>query len=586
MAFTLQFKNKWYIIAVPLHSNTLCRKQKKELLEIDWKDTRIILPKDAPKNYENLLLKNKGTQQQKIEIKSIFNELPLVVLKLQQPESDRSAGILLPIFSLPSDFGIGDFGPEAKEFADFLFQSGQKYWQLLPLSPVEAQNQYSPYSSNSSMAGNILFISPQLLVDDDFLTIDDLKKLAIENTNQVNYKEAERIKYQLYDKAWLNFKVASTPYLQKEFRTFCQEEGYWLNDYALYIALKQCYKSKPWYEWPDEFKRKKVKTIASFINKNADELEKTKWLQFIFTRQWKALKCYCNERDILLFGDLPFYISYDSADVWSHPDIFSLDGNLAVKFSAGVPPDYFNSNGQLWGMPIFNWNKLKEHNFDWWIQRVKKNLQFFDLLRLDHFRAFSSYWAVPEGETTAINGTWETAPGKAFFQILRNELGGLPFIAEDLGNIDEMVYNLRDDFGLPGMKVLQFAFGDDMPTSPHIPHHYQQNFVVYTGTHDNNTTKGWYRHDIDKKTRNCIKKYAGKKVNENNINETLIRLAMASVAKIVIIPLQDWLDLNESARMNMPATTQKNWLWRLKTKDLHRLSEKKIRKLLQFYSRL
>ncbi|MGZ3874135.1 MAG: 4-alpha-glucanotransferase, partial [Mucilaginibacter sp.] len=315
-------------------------------------------------------------------------------------------------------------------------------------------------------------------------------------------------------------------------------------------------------------------------------IEKTQWLQFIFNRQWLSLKKHCNQLDIQLFGDLPFYVGYDSVDVWSHPELFSLRENLDMERVAGVPPDYFNSNGQLWGMPVFRWDKLKDQHYQWWVQRIKKNRELFDLLRLDHFRAFSSYWAVPSTEDTAINGTWEKGPGRELFDTLRNELGDLPFVAEDLGDIDDAVYQLRDGLGFPGMKVLQFAFGNNLAASPHIPHNYTPNHVAYTGTHDNNTLQGWFQKEAGSAELANLNKYTGLTMNRKNLNKTLISMAESSVAKITIVPLQDLLNLDESARMNTPAATAGNWAWRLTATGLKKLPAKQLQKWVKKYNRL
>jgi len=574
-AFARSYKLTWYITVVPLNLSGISIS--------DWEDTRIIIPEDAPEKFENLVSKTSGKHQQELLVKDLFTTIPFAFLKFEQPDSGRGSGILMHITSLPSKFNIGDFGPGAKAFADMLYQSYQKYWQLLPLSPVDKNSQYSPYSSYSSMGGNVLLLSPELLARDGLLDIDEY---VLPDTNKVDYKQASTIKQVIFNKAWANFKDISSDFFHNKFIEFCKAEARWLDDYALYVVLKHQYKNKPWYKWPDEFKLRDKAALKDFVQNNADAIDKEKWLQYQFAKQWASLKSYCNKLDIQLFGDLPFYVSYDSVDVWAHPKLFSLDENGNMTQVAGVPPDYFAADGQLWGMPVFRWDKLKEQNYDWWVQRIRKNLERFDLLRLDHFRAFSSYWAVPASEKTAVNGKWERSPGTHLFNILKKEFGKLPFVAEDLGDIDDKVYELRDQFGLPGMGVLQFAFGGENAATPHLPQNYTVNSVAYTGTHDNNTTKGWYNKEAGKSALKHLKNYTGSAIKEKSINKLFIRMAMASVAKIVIVPMQDVLGLDESSRMNTPAATEGNWLWRcdepaIKPKDI-----KLLHKWTKIYNRI
>jgi 4-alpha-glucanotransferase len=483
----------------------------------------------------------------------------------------RSAGILMHLTSLPSSFGIGDIGPLANGFADFLYRSKQCYWQILPITSIVKEQTFSPYSPVSSIAGNIWLISPERLAEDGLLTKQDLSSSRVPSTHKVDYEKVILLKSKIFEKAYGNFHSKK----QEPFEAFCHREAWWLDDYALYVILKEHFKDKPWYQWPREFKDRELKTLLSFATQHEAQLLKVKWLQYIFFRQWKSLKTYCNELNIQIIGDLPFYISHDSVDVWSKPGLFALNKNGSVANVAGVPPDYFNENGQLWGMPVYQWDELKDQRYDWWIKRIRKNLETADLIRLDHFRAFSEYWSVPAKEKTAINGEWKSGPGVSFFTVLQQEFGNLPFIAEDLGDISDPVYRLRDQFHLPGMKVLQFAVGDNLAESDHIPHNFSENFFAYTGTHDNNTTRGWYRKELKPKDRKQIEIYNGSAVTETNIHFVLSRMAYASVAKTVIIPLQDILGLDENARMNTPASTTKNWMWRVTehqiTKDVENL---------------
>lgn len=497
----------------------------------------------------------------------------------------RSAGVLMHITSLPSAFGAGDLGPEARRFAEFLHQSGQRYWQILPLSPTAEDQYYSPYSSVSSMAGNPLLISPELMVEDEMLTQQDLKKFYVVNNGTANFREAALVREVLFEKGYRNFLASSQMY--PGFRDFCRRESHWLDDFALYTVLKALHEEKPWYEWPASYRNRQPKALSDINRFHYDRINKQKWLQYIFYKQWKNLKAFCSDLNVQLFGDLPFYVSYDSTDVWAHPEIFKLDQRRNIKGMAGVPPDYFNSKGQLWGMPVFRWDVLKNSQYTWWVDRVRKNFELFDLLRLDHFRAFVAFWEVPAGEKTAANGKWRRGPGLEFFRVLQEKLGRLQIVAEDLGDVDAAVYALREELQFPGMKVLQFAFGENMTTSDYIPHNFTPNFVVYTGTHDNNTTVGWWLKDTGHEVRANLKQYVDELgISQNNIHDVLGKMAFASVAKIVIIPLQDVLGLDESARMNRPASVKNNWVWRLRPGQLTNAARNKLFRWSRLYNRI
>jgi 4-alpha-glucanotransferase len=493
----------------------------------------------------------------------------------------RAAGILMPLTSLPSAYGIGDMGPLANSFADFLYRCRQRYWQILPVTSIEKEQGYSPYSPASSVAGNIWLISPELLAEDGLLTKDELSSFQAHSTDHVDYEKVVTLKNGIFEKAYTNFRSKK----QEPFEAFCHREAWWLDDYALYRTLKEHFKDNPWHQWPEDYKTRKLKSLLSFTVKHEAQIIKEKWLQYIFFKQWKSLKTYCNELNIELIGDLPFYISHDSVDVWSKSTLFALNKDGSVASAAGVPPDYFNANGQLWGMPVYRWEELKEQRYDWWVKRIRKNLETADILRLDHFRAFSEYWSVPAKEKTAIHGEWKSGPGASLFTVLQQEFGRLPFIAEDLGDISESVYKLRDQFHLPGMKVIQFAIGDNLAQSDHSPHNFSENFIVYTGTHDNNTTRGWYRHELKAADQKQIEAYTGSPVTETNVHLVLSRLAYASVAKTVILPLQDVLGLDEKSRMNTPASVEKNWMWQLKEEQLTPDKETLLREWTTLYGR-
>ncbi len=587
LAFARNLDKTWYIVVVPLGLAAVCKEQNVDFKGIDWKHTRIMLPKEAPAEWKNLLDNSAGAvKQDAVEVGELFVSQPYAFLKMEQKKPERNAGVLMHITSLPSPFGIGDLGPEAIAFANFLYKSKQQFWQLLPLNPSGPAQSYSPYSSVSSIAGNTLLISPELLLKDGLLEKKELKKLHLVKTEKVNFAEAKQVKDVIFEQAYENFCDGGFEVLKKEFDGFVEVQSFWLEDFALYTVLKQHYQNSAWYDWPEPHKKRDEKALEQFSAENQKLLQKEKWLQFIFFKQWKALKDLCHKRSIQLLGDLPFYISYDSVDVWANPDIFSLDKNGNMLGVAGVPPDYFNADGQLWGMPVFRWDVLKVNNYAWWVQRIRKNMELFDMLRLDHFRAFSNYWEVPAAEKTAINGEWKTGPGNDFFNVLQKELGKLPFVAEDLGEITEEVYSLRDEFRFPGMKVLQFAFGEDMPTSVHIPHNYPQNCFAYTGTHDNNTITGWFENDADQQSIKNLKQYVNIKVRAENVNWVLIKLAYSSVAKTVIIPIQDILGLDEKARMNTPASAEKNWNWRIQPGTINKVLQKKLRKIVTFYNRV
>lgn len=505
------------------------------------------------------------------------------VLRPGTLEKLRDAGILLHITSLPSPFGIGDLGAEARDFVDFLARSKQTYWQMLPLNPVSRDQHYSPYSSCSSMAGNPLLISPEILEGSGLLKNSDLSAHRTASGEQVDFEKAYETRKLLLKKAAGNF--FKNQKLKPKFKNFCRREAYWLNDFALYQALKEHHDNKPWFEWPDEFKMRSPVSLRRFSRISAEYCRNIMWEQFIFSEQWSNLKSYANSAGVLLFGDLPFYVSYDSSDVWANREIFNVDKQGLMTGVAGVPPDYFNNNGQLWGMPTFRWNILEKQNYDWWIKRLQKNMQMFDVLRLDHFRAFANYWEVSAGQPTAKHGKWKQGPGTHFFKTVKSVLGDVKFVAEDLGDVDKNVFQLRDDYALPGMKILQFAFGATMSDSDYIPHNYTSNFVAYTGTHDNNTTVGWFTKDIKTRERRHISSYIGKIVNKKNIHVELSRLAYASVARTVVLPLQDVLGVDQSGRMNTPATTVNNWKWRFRKNALTQAIENRLASWAALYKR-
>lgn len=470
----------------------------------------------------------------------------------------RSSGILLHPTSFPSRFGIGDLGLEAYRFIDFLKDSYQQYWQVLPLSPTGYGN--SPYMSYSAMAGNPLLISPEKLLDEGLLTAADFANLPAFPTDKVNFDQVVPLKVELLKKACENFKAKATPTQQQAFTVFCNSKAYWLDNYALFMALKDAQNSASWNTWESDLAKRTPEALERAQRQLAGEIFYYKFVQYEFFRQWSELKTYANTHGIDIIGDIPIYVAHDSADVWANPAIFCLDEKTGEAAQmAGVPPDYFSATGQLWGNPVYNWEALQAQDFKWWVQRFEAMLDYVDIIRIDHFRGFEAFWSVAQGEETAINGEWVLAPGDTFFEVIKQKLGKLPVLAEDLGVITPEVEALRDKFEFPGMKVLQFAFGSD-PENPFLPFNYVRNAVVYTGTHDNDTTIGWFHTANDQEKRNLLL-YLGC-FSPEGIHWDLIRLALSSIANQAIIPLQDILGLGTEARMNFPSIAEGNWEWR------------------------
>lgn len=493
----------------------------------------------------------------------------------------RCSGVLLHPTCLPSPYGIGDLGESAYRFVDFLYHSGQKLWQVLPLGPTGYGN--SPYMSYSAIAGNPYLISPEILQEMGLLTAEELADVPAFPTDRVDFERVMPYKMQLLRRAFERFRACDQ--LAKKFAEFCHAEKDWLEDYALFMALQQKYPDQTWNYWETAIAQRHPQAIARQRELLHSEVQFHQFLQFQFFQQWLKLKEYANQRHIQIIGDIPIYVSHHSVDVWVNPQNFMLNpSDGSVAWMAGVPPDYFSPTGQLWGNPVYNWAYLQETNFAWWIQRFRFLRRFVDLIRIDHFRGFEAFWQVPAGETTAVKGEWRKAPGKALFQTLVQELGELPILAEDLGVITPEVEELRDRFGFPGMRVLLFAFngGSD---NIHLPHHFVPNSVVYTGTHDNDTAVGWWQRASRSEKQFFYRYLTGYAVGEE-INWAVIRLALASVSNLAIIPLQDILGLDNSARMNTPATIEGNWEWRLASLDLltDQISDR-LRELTHLYSR-
>lgn len=495
----------------------------------------------------------------------------------------RGSGILLHITSLPSPYGIGDFGPDAYRFVDFLSASGQGFWQILPLNPTSVVLGNSPYSSYSAFAGNHILISPDILIEDGLLLMSDIKAHVSIPAGRVDYRAVAEFKEKILLRAYDNFR--KKPGLKDEFEDFCRNNSFWLDDYTLFVALKEKFNGIAWSGWPDDLKHRKDKTLKSWNKTLNDRISMEKFFQYIFFRQWSALKGYCNEKNIKIIGDIPIYVIFDSSDVWANPEMFKLDREMRPMFVAGVPPDYYSKTGQLWGNPVYRWDVLKESGYSWWLKRIGQNVRLYDVVRLDHFRGFVAYWEVSAGSETAASGRWVEAPAGDFFKIVCGSFPGIPIIAEDLGIITPDVDEIKDLFGFPGMKLLMFAFGDDLPLNPYIPHNYSRNCVVYTGTHDNNTVKGWFESETSPEDRERLFKYLGREVSADIIHIELMRLAMMSVANLAIIPMQDILGLGHESRMNLPATSKRNWEWRMMKEQITPELIKQLSGMTELYGR-
>jgi 4-alpha-glucanotransferase len=495
----------------------------------------------------------------------------------------RGSGILLYVTSLPSPFGIGDLGPWAFRFVDFLEETKQRYWQILPLNPTNLKYGNSPYHSNSVFAGETLLISPELLVQDGLLDQKDLELCVDFPKERVDYPGVISYKNRLFQQAFARFKKTQRT---DEYERFCQENIFWLEDYALFTAISANLPKQHWIDWPVDLLNRVPEAVQRAKESCFESYEKAKFLQYLFWKQWMSLQDYCRQKGIRIIGDIPIYPVYDSADLWVYPELFNLDENRRPITVAGVPPDYFSETGQLWGNPVYRWDILKDRSYDWWIHRFRHNLTLYDLVRVDHFRGFVGYWEVPAHEKNAVNGNWSKAPAEDFFNRLLAEIPNAPIIAEDLGTITPDVKEILDHFEFPGMKVLLFAFSDDLATNPYVPHNHVENCVVYTGTHDNNTVLGWFQKEASPEDKKRISMYLGRDPAEADIHWELIRLGMMSVARIALFPMQDILGLGEEARMNRPGTRKGNWQWRFSTDQLTPVVKEKLREMTKSYGRV
>ena len=505
---------------------------------------------------------------------------------------DRRCGVLLPVASLPSPYGIGCFSKEAYEFVDFLKEAGQTYWQILPLGQTGYGD--SPYQSFSTFAGNPYFIDPESLIQTGYIDREGAERFDFgKEPRTVDYEKIYRSRYAFLRRAYANSpfclrpcgKWAEDEYdgVRKEFEDFRAENSDWLPDFALFSAVKEHYDGLMFMVWPEDIRLRKKDAMDHYRTMLDEEVRFYEFLQYLFAAQWKKLKDYANGKGIRIIGDIPIYVAFDSADTWSHPELFEFDEKGFPTVVSGVPPDAFSAAGQLWGNPIYRWEYHKKTGYEWWIRRLEQMFRLYDVVRIDHFRGFDEYWAIPYGNTTAMEGKWCKGPGYELFAAVKEKLGKQDIIAEDLGYLTKSVLRLVKKTGYPGMKVLQFAFDGDADNA-YLPHNYPTNAVVYTGTHDNDTTRGWFT-TADRKQRRFIKKYVDIR-SSRTATWDMIRLAMRSVANTAIIPIQDYLDIGSAGRINTPSTVGGNWCWRLLPGELTPELAASMKEFAEIYGRI
>lgn len=496
---------------------------------------------------------------------------------------ERSAGVIMHIASLPGKFGIGTFGKEAYEYVEFLYKSGMRYWQILPLGQTGYGD--SPYQSFSAFAGNPYFIDFDILKDEGILSkAEYINENYGDNEEYIDYGLLFNIKYIVLRRAYENFKKSHNFLLKEYFESFKEENNWWLDNYSLYMAVKGKFNLASWQEWDDDIKKRRPEAIELYRNELSDEIEFWSFIQFLFFKQWNELKSYANEKGIKIIGDMPIYVAEDSADVWSNPEAYLIYEETLKPISiAGCPPDAFSETGQLWGNPLYDWNYMEKTGYKWWIKRVEESLKIYDVVRIDHFRGFESYWEIPYGDTTAINGEWVKGPGIKLFNAIKESLGEINVIAEDLGFLTKEVKEFLEETGFPGMKVLQFAF-DEREESNYLPHTYTNNCIAYTGTHDNDTFRGWFELTGNKSDVKYCKEYLAL-TEEEGYNWGFIRGAWASVADVSIALMQDFLNLGNETRVNFPSTLGGNWKWRIKEGSYNTELADKIYKYTKMYGR-
>ncbi len=492
---------------------------------------------------------------------------------------ERSSGILLHPTSLPGKYGIGTIGKEAYFFVNFLKATKQKLWQILPIGPSGMGN--CPYQNISAFAGNPLLIDLELLMEEGLLNETDFETDYLFSDLEAEFDKAAAFKYPLLKKAYKTFFSQSDNPKIEAYKLFCSKNKEWLKDFSLYMAIKEHFDQKPWFEWEETLRNRSSKVLKDYSILLKDEIQYHRFVQYLFYSQWNKLKAYANKANVQIIGDIPIFVAHDSADVWANPELFQLDKNNNPLCISGVPPDFFSKTGQLWGNPLYDWQNSRKKLYKWWVKRFNHLYKMVDIVRIDHFIGFVRYWKVPFGEQTAINGKWEKGPGIDFFKHVRKKSGSYPIIVEDLGATTKEVFKLRDQLGFPGMKILQFAFGSDGGNG-FLPHLYIPNSVVYTGTHDNDTLIGWHK-TLNRNERKFIKNYIDCK--ETNINWDMIRLAWSSVAVFAITPLQDVLSLGSEARMNTPGTNLNNWKWRYESNQITRNIKFDLKKITKLYAR-
>jgi 4-alpha-glucanotransferase len=491
----------------------------------------------------------------------------------------RASGILLHPTSLPGKYGIGDIGPQAHEWLDFLARSGCTLWQVLPLGPTGYGD--SPYQCFSAFAGNPYLISPEALLSEDLLHSDDLAELPDFPPGQVDFGTLIPWKLGVLDRSYQRFKSLASPALRQAFYDFQEAQATWLIDFALFMALKEAHAGRPWTTWEPPLRNREEKALSEARQKYEVDIRRQMYRQFLFFRQWSGLHAHAGDLGIRIIGDLPIFVAHDSADVWAHPELFFLDNKGVPTVQAGVPPDYFSPTGQLWGNPLYRWEVHAANGYAWWLERISAVLSTVDIVRIDHFRGFAGYWEVPQNAKTAENGRWVPGPGPSFFQTVQNALGALPIIAEDLGVITPDVVALREQFDLPGMKILQFAFGGG-PNDPYLPHNFPPQCVVYTGTHDNDTSCGWYER-VSSQENDFFRRYFAR--DGKDVSWDMIRGAWSSVAVFALAPMQDFLSLGNEARMNQPGNPRGNWTWRMPSDALSEWLRSRIEETNYLYSR-
>lgn len=515
-----------------------------------------------------------------VSLSTHYSLLITPYLKELSMDIPRCSGILLQPTSLPGRYGIGSFNRAAYEWVDFLEETRQTIWQVLPLGPTGYGD--SPYQSFSTFAGNPYLISLEDLVEDGLLdqaVLDDAPDFP---ADRVDFGLIYTWKLPVLRRAAAKFTERADPAQEADFEAFCTENAEWLEDYALFMALKDAHDGAQWNSWAMPLRGRQEKALKSTRKQHASVIHFHKFMQWIFYHQWESLKTYANEKGIRIVGDIPIYVAMDSADVWSDPQVFFLDEKYQPTVVAGVPPDYFSATGQLWGNPIYRWERMAKDGYRWWLRRIRAALRLYDIVRVDHFRGFAGYWEIPADEETAVNGEWVKGPGAHFFDVVKAELGELPIIAEDLGEITPDVVELRNQFDLPGMKILQFAFSTDA-SDKFLPHNYKQNFIVYSGTHDNDTAWGWYRHSSTEHERDHFRRYF--RTDGHEVSWTLLEGAFRSVAVMAVVPMQDVLNLDTESRMNLPGRAAGNWGWRFTEGQIEPWMAERLREVTLLYGR-